>query len=197
MFERLSAISNPGDAPRKDGVFNGCRICGTVFPSASTVSISCVCTNLCVDVDYVRFMVDDFDALQLLRRLPSAEGVGLQMPVLVFEEQPVTCDSHEAPNQPGLFCECLECRTIFPTHFRTEWRSGLSCECDNLDRHIDGEYLLVAHPERIRLLRQLVGAGPLPSVGRWGQDLPSVDRSNSFWKSLRGLCRDLFSSSKP
>lgn len=61
-------VRSERDAPRAGDIGYRCARCGGVIPSVPDDNVGCSCGNVFIDIDCVRLIVEDFAALQVVRK---------------------------------------------------------------------------------------------------------------------------------
>lgn len=57
--------------PKEPDLFYQCLICNDILPSSPAESVSCMCDNLAIDVEWGRLAVNDKTKVRLLRKIGS------------------------------------------------------------------------------------------------------------------------------
>ena len=56
----MNNLSDSSQAPRGPNIFYHCGVCLEYLPSQPDDNIGCKCSNIVIDIDYIRLMVKDF-----------------------------------------------------------------------------------------------------------------------------------------
>jgi hypothetical protein len=59
------------DLPRGSDIAYRCKICGDILSSVPKDNIGCKCSNILIDIDYVRILIENLSELEVVRMAPK------------------------------------------------------------------------------------------------------------------------------
>ena len=67
-YEVIAAnITDSNQAPKGKYLFYRCKRCGEVLPSLPKDNVRCDCGNVCIDIDYLRLLINDYSLFEAVR----------------------------------------------------------------------------------------------------------------------------------
>jgi hypothetical protein len=67
-------IHAASDLPRGSDIAYRCKICGGILSSVPKDNIGCKCSNICIDIEYVRIFINNLSELEVVRMAPKTPG---------------------------------------------------------------------------------------------------------------------------
>ena len=64
-----SGITKPSDAVRGKDLYYRCTECGGMISSVPRENVECPCGNIFIDYDYTRFVLRDYSAIEVVRKI--------------------------------------------------------------------------------------------------------------------------------